>query len=297
MQSPDWDAVNGIEVRRIEDARAVVHRAESDAEYIIGQKKPGSLPLRFLYAPKDSSTLVVSFHGSLQRSKYQLPRFEWRKTLRLLDAAALMIADTTLDLDDSMPLSWFVGTEQCNLTADIADFITLMAAQGGYSNILLAGSSGGGFAAMAVSSRLPGTAAVCFSPQTRIGDYIPWVHKKFVSTAFPSFESIEGVEKSHPHRVNLRYLYGEGQISNYVRYVQNSRDHDHVEQHYKPFASSLGIEYTNGGMDASNRVRLLLEPLGQGHQPPPRGRFLGHLRAAHEEFFGSKLQQLEPEPS
>lgn len=297
MQSPEaaWDAVNGVPVQYLADAGALAHDAEADMAYVIGPKSSDSLPLRCLYAPRESDTLVVSFHGSLQRTKYQLPRFEWRKTLQRLDAGALMIADTTLELNETMPLSWFVGTEKGDLTADLAKFIGETAAAGGYSRILLAGSSGGGFAAMAVSARLPGSAAVSFSPQTRIGNYIPWVYKKFVATAFPSFDSIDAVEAAHPDRVNLRNLYSMNAPENFVRYVQNSHDEDHVEKHFSPFAQSLEIDPVRGGTDASGQIKLVSEPLGQGHQPPPRGRFIRHLRTAHEEFFGAPLRQLEPD--
>lgn len=290
---PVWDDVNNVEVRTLADISGVAHDAEADIEYVVNPKGPASLPIRCLYAPSASDTLVVSFHGSLQRTKYQLPRFEWRKTLQRLDVGALMIADTTLELNDSMPLSWFVGTEKGDLAADVAEFIGETASTGGYSKILLAGSSGGGFAAMAVSSRMPGSAAVSFSPQTRIGDYVPWVYKKFAATAFPSFDSIDAVEAEYPGRVNLRSLYSTLETENFVRYVQNSHDPDHVEQHFKPFAQSLGIDPVRGGVDASGRIKLLLEPLGNGHQPPPRGRFIRHLRAAHKEFFGSSLRQLD----
>lgn len=295
MQSPEpaWDTVNGVPVQYVADAGALAHDADADMEYVIGPKNPDSLALRCLYAPRTSDTLVVSFHGSLQRTKYQLPRFEWRKTLQRLDAGALMFADTTLELNDTMPLSWFVGTEKGNLTADLATFIGEAAAAGGYSKILLAGSSGGGFAAMAVSARLPGSAAVSFSPQTRIGNYIPWVYRKFAATAFPSFESIDAVEEAHPDRVNLRNLYSTGVPENFVRYVQNVHDGDHVEKHFTPFAQSLDIDPVRGGIDASGQIKLVPEPLGQGHQPPPRGRFIRHLRTAHEEFFGASLRQLE----
>lgn len=294
LREPVWDDVNNVEVRTIDGASDVSHDAEADIQYVVLPEEGASLPLRCLYAPSASDTLVVSFHGSLQRTKYQLPRFEWRRTLERLDVGALMIADSTLELNDSMPLSWFVGTEKEDLAADLAKFIGEMAATGGYSRIILAGSSGGGFAAMAVSSRLPGSAAVSFSPQTRIGDYVPWVYRKFAATAFPRFDSIEAVESAYPGRVNLRSLYSRNETTNFVRYVQNAHDPDHVESHFTPFAQCMGIDPALGGTDASGRIKLLLEPLGKGHQPPPRGRFIRHLRAAHEEFFGSKIRQHGP---
>ncbi|NKX55358.1 alpha/beta fold hydrolase [Arthrobacter mobilis] len=285
----EWDERNGVEVRHIDDAGAIEHSAGEDLSYVIPFRKDGGLPVRCLYTPGDSQTLVVAFHGSLQRTKYQLPRFEWRKTLGELDAGRLFFADTTLELDGGMPLGWYIGTAAQDLADDVAAVIRQVAADGNYSRVLLAGSSGGGFAAMAVARRIPGSVAVSFSPQTRVGDYIPWVHKAFVKAAFPGHETIDDVEAQYAERVNLRRLYAEPEVPNYVRYVQNSNDTGHVTDHYAPFAASRFVDASTGGVDASGRIRLVLEAMQQGHQPPSRGRFLGHIRAAHEEFFGEPL--------
>lgn len=295
MLKPDtcWDFVNDVEIRQIDRPVAVDHMAATDVQYVVLPISEGSLPLRCLYSPSGATTLIVTFHGSLQRTRYQLPRFEWRKTLARLNAGSLMFADTTLELSDTMPLSWFVGTEAADLAEEIAVFIRDFASDGGYSRIVLAGSSGGGFAAMAVSRRLPGSLAVSFSPQTRIGDYVPWVQRKFVETAFPNFESIDDVERSSAGRVNLRSLYSPDLVcENHVRYVQNSNDLDHVEQHFGPFADSLGIDPKVGGSTSSGRIDLLLEPMAQGHQPPSRGRFIRHLVEGHKTAFNEELKQI-----
>ena len=297
MQSPEtaWDDVNDVEVRTITGVSGVDHDAEADIGYTVLPKEDASLPLRCLYAPSASDTLVVSFHGSLLRSKYQLPRFEWRKTLRRLDAGALMIADTTLELSDSMPLSWYVGTDTSDLTKDLAEFIRSFADNGGYSRIVLVGSSGGGFAAMAISRRLPGSLAVAFSPQNRIGDYVPWVQKRFVATAFPKHRSIEAVEEEYPGRVNISNLYSSGPSpQNYVHYVQNSNDNDHVEKHFRPFAEAVKVDPMCGGEDPSGRISLILEPMSKGHEPPSRGRFIRHIKAGHERAFGLPLANSRP---
>lgn len=284
-----WDERNNVEIRRITSASEVDHKSPEPYEFIMPGKDGGPLEIVALYAPKPSKTLIVTFHGSLQRSKYQLPRFEWRRTLGDLDAGVLLIADTTLELGENLPLGWYIGTTDQILPDQIAELIQQVAADGGYEHTVLTGSSGGGFAAMAVSRRIPGSLAVSFSPQTRVGDYIPWVHRGLVNAAFPGYANIDAVEEEFPERVNLRRLYAEPEIANYVRYVQNENDTGHVEEHYAPFAEVRGLDPMTGGMDSTGRLRLVLEPMQQGHEPPSRGRFLRHLKEAHEEFFGSVL--------
>ena len=290
-----WDERNDVEIRRIGSASEIDHKAAEPYEFVV-PGRTGPLDIVALYAPKESKTLIVTFHGSLQRSKYQLPRFEWRRTLEALDAGVLLIADTTLELGENMPLGWYIGTTEQTLPDEIAGLIKQASADGGYERIVLTGSSGGGYAAMAVSHRIPGSLAVSFSPQTRVGDYIPWVHKVLVNAAFPGYATIDDVESDFPERVNLRRLYAEPEIHNYVRYVQNSNDVGHVEEHYVPFAEVRSIDPVIGGMDPTGRVRFVLEPMSQGHEPPSRGRFLRHIQEAHEEFFGSKLGESKMDP-
>jgi pimeloyl-ACP methyl ester carboxylesterase len=285
----DWDERNNVEIRRIATAGEIDHNAVEPCEFVVAGQSGGPLDVVALYVPKASKTLIVSFHGSLVRSKFTLPRFEWRRTLGNLDAGVLLIADTTLEMGEKVPLGWYVGTAEQDLADDIAAVVRQVAADGGYEHIVLVGSSGGGYAAMAISHRLPGSLAVSFSPQTRVGDYISWVHKVFVKAAFPQHETIDAVEAEFPERVNLRRLYAEPAIPNYVRYVQNSNDVDHVETHYAPFAEVRSVDPATGGMDSSGRLRLVLEPMSNGHEPPSRGRFLRNIREAHQEFFGEEL--------
>jgi pimeloyl-ACP methyl ester carboxylesterase len=284
-----WDEQNGVEIQRLTSARELDHQAGESYEFVVPSRSGGPLDVVALYTPRSSKTLIVTFHGSLQRSKYQLPRFEWRRTLGDVNAAVLIIADTTLTLSDNMPLGWYIGTAGQDLADDIAAVVRQVADDAGYDRILLAGSSGGGFAAMAISHRIPGSLAVSFSPQTRVGDYVPWVHKALVNAAFPEHATIGAVEADFPERVNLRRLYAELEIPNYLRYVQNSNDTGHVEDHYAPFASVRFTDPKVGGMDPTGRVRLVLEEMQQGHEPPSRGRFLRHIREAHEEFFNCPL--------
>jgi pimeloyl-ACP methyl ester carboxylesterase len=281
-----------VEIRRIASASEIDHKAAEPYEYVVASTSGGPLDIVALYAPRESKTLIVSFHGSLVRSKFQLPRFEWRRTLGNLDAGVLSLADTTIELGEKIPLGWYIGTKEQDLADDIATVVQQVAADGGYEHIVLAGSSGGGYAAMAISRRIPGSVAVSFSPQTRVGDYIPWVAKVLVNAAFPGYETIDAVEVDFAERVNLRRLYAEPKIPNYVRYVQNSNDLDHIEEHYAPFAQVRSTDPETGGMDPTGRLRFVLEPMSKGHEPPARHRFLRNIREAHEEFFGVELKVL-----
>lgn len=291
----DWDERNQVKIVHVKSIHEFDHSTTEALEYVVDGDSGDHLDLVALYKPKPSKTLIVSFHGSLVRSKFQLPRFEWRRTLTELDAGLLLIADSTLTLSDTMPLGWYIGTAEHDLSSEIAATIQQVAAEGDYRNVVLTGSSGGGFAAMAVSHRIPGSVAVSFSPQTRVADYIPWVSRSFVRSAFSNYQTIEDVEADFPDRVNLRSLYSDPSVKNYVRYVQNKNDLDHVEKHFSPFSLVRGVDPLTGGIDSTGRVRLVLESMSKGHEPPSRGRFLRNLEEAHLEFFGEPLHRVTTE--
>jgi hypothetical protein len=294
-QETAWDERNNVEIRHIASASEIDHNAAEPYEFVVPAASGGPLDIVALYAPRVSKTLIVTFHGSLQRSKYQLPRFEWRKSLASIDAAQLFIADSSLNLSSSIPLAWYVGNEAQDLTSDVAELIKEIAAAAGYERILLTGSSGGGFASLAVSRQISGSLAVCFSPQTRVGDYERSAVGTFTRVCFPEFDGYDSIEESNRPRLDLRHLYTNTRDRNFVWYVQNTRDASHFEKHYTPFAEARGVDPALGGRDASGRIEFVPQELQEGHEPPSRGRFRGHVMDAHKAFFGEGLVVLTDE--
>lgn len=292
-QEMTWDERNDVEIRHLASPSEIDHAADTPYEFVMPAPSGGPLDIVALYIPKVSKTLIVTFHGSLQRSKYQLPRFEWRKSLATVDAAQLFIADSSLHLDNGMALAWYIGNAEQDFSTDLAGLIKDIAAAAGYEHILLTGSSGGGFASLAVSRQIPGSVAVCFSPQTRVGDYQAAVVGKFSRVSFPELEGYGTIEEAHRARVDMRHLYATTSDVNFVRYVQNTRDTDHFDKHYAPFAEARGVDPALGGVDAAGRIHFVPQKLQEGHQPPSRGRFLGHVLRAHADFFGVELAGLD----
>ncbi len=204
----DWDERNAVEIRRYASASEIDHAAPEAYEFVVPASSGGLLDITALYIPKTSKTLIVSFHGSLQRSKFTLPRFEWRNSLAPLDAAQLFVADSSLHLNRAMALAWYIGSSEQDFSSDVADLIKDIATAAGYDRILLTGSSGGGFAALAISRQIDGSAAVCFSPQTRVGDYTNSVVRSVLSHRLPGYaRDTRRPKVAYRSRFNLRHLY------------------------------------------------------------------------------------------
>src|SRR5699024_3475519 len=116
----------------------------------------GPLVLPMALQPDDGDILTVLFHGAVDRAKMRLPIFlRWRYQLDLGLCPALAVADPTLDLSAAMRFGWYLGTEHDELTPPIAMAFRRTAESLGVRRVVLAGSSGGGFAALQVGSMLP----------------------------------------------------------------------------------------------------------------------------------------------
>ncbi|MET1086858.1 MAG: alpha/beta hydrolase [Arthrobacter sp.] len=260
--------------------------------HIVFPPNPGKrLNLRVLFEPEDSRVLIVSLHGALKRSKYSLPRFEWRGTLSRLVADKLYLSDSTLELSRALEIGWYLGTHQQDLTSQYAGVVAEFIKYGNYSKVLFVGSSAGGFGALALSRYFPGSIAVVFSPQTAIANYHARHRDALLKSSLRKFSDFRLVEESMPDRVSMRDAYGRGDHRNFVRYVQNAGDAFHFDEHYAPFARQFDVDPANGGFSADGRFEFLTEWQNDGHAPPSRGRFVTHIAESYENFTGESLVQ------
>lgn len=224
---------------------------------------PGRLEMQSLLLRREHATsLVVHLHGSIERQHYELPRFERLSSLEDLDAHVLLLADPTLALNPNLRIGWYIGSEHDNATEHLAALVRHIASRLGVDRVILAGSSAGGFGAMALTPRIPGSLALAFSPQVSVRRFGPEWADALRRAAFPdhpTFESVEQDPAIRP-RVDLVSLY-EQVTGGRVWYVQNSGDSTHVDQQQGPFAR-LG----------DPRVTFIDEFHCAGHNPPTRTR-------------------------
>lgn len=275
----------------------IVSLPTEDTHLVFEPATPEELPLRFLFEPGKSDTLLISMHGAMDRARFRVPRFEWRRTLNRLDAARLYLSDSTLEINGSLEIGWYVGKGDQDLVADYAAVVHQVIAAGGFTRVICVGSSAGGYGALALSRRIPNSVAVAFSPQTTIGGYHLAQRKALAAAAFPDLPSYEEVERLHSRRVNLRKLYQKTRAVNYVYLIQNTGDQFHYEAHYVPFALANGVDPERGGYSAWSKTHFVAERYENEHAPPSRGNFVSHIQQAHLKFYGRELplRQLDPE--
>lgn len=262
------------------------------------------LPLESLVVNQGSDTLVVALHGAMTADKHHLPRFEWLRTLSATPYSAMYFSDPTLRLTNDLLLSWYMGLRDHNLYPLLAERIRTVQEALGAKQVVLIGSSGGGFASLQVSSHLPGSVAVAFNPQTDLNRYLVSgsrkVQRRFIELVMPHLAP-SGIEALPAEgdwfgdlgdRASVLRRY-RTKRNNRVLLVQNRLNVHHLEEHYAPFIDLVARTQEPG----HTRVKLYDGP--DGHKPPAPREFIAMLSDAVKWISGisGDLESEEVQPT
>ena len=234
-----------------------------------------SFDLDILLEPGGRGDLFVILHGAV-REIDRYPRFDRVTTTTRRGVPFLCVADPTVG-HAGVLLGWYVGTASADPTDAIVEVIRRVQDRLQARRVVLIGGSGGGFAALQLSARLPRSLAFVFSPQTRVIRYYPGPVSNLMTRCFDGMDPTDA-EAAHPTRLSALPTYA-SEPDNVVYYFQNARDPYHVERHFLPFAELFGIGQ-DGGSTADGRRHFVVEESVEGHGPPSQDRFDVHLDRA-----------------
>lgn len=246
---------------------------------------PGGENLDALLINKESDTLVVTFHGALDRSKFAIPRYERLKSTDEFPVSALYIADPALWRHDALQLSWFTGWKEFDLPRVLADWAVKAAQSIGAARIVFTGSSGGGFAALQTSALVPGSLAVPFNPQTSVYGYLAngefWgAQRDYARAVWPELAPqgqppyTDDWTITVSDRLSAIRRYAKPTL-NHVLYVSNVNDFHHRD-HYVPFSQSVATSPN------AERVQLRAYEGSHAHNPPTPEVFRRYMQEALE---------------
>ena len=214
------------------------------------------------------SKLFVMTTAAVERSRMTLPNFNrwtWAGAGKF-PGHVLCIADPTLELNEDMKLGWYLGTESHDATDELCKIVLQCANALGVSKdqIVFWGSSGGGFAALSLASRIEGATAVSINAQTDVFAYESKRVVQMVKKFCFADHSVEDIKQMFGWRVDMSLAWEKNQRSKII-FIQNRLDIHH-HYHYQPFWTSLGGS-PEGGCAKNGRHYAWLYDDARGHGP------------------------------
>lgn len=223
----------------------------------------------FLFSSAANDRLFVFLSGDAPRHKFQPPvfqRWSWAKTV---PGHFLAISDPVLKLSEDIGLGWYIGTDDLDPTETLVSLIARVASSVGVTpqDIYFYGSSGGGFAALRLAARTPGSTAIVINPQIVVTDYTSRGVQRFLDRHFGGLNPSEAI-RAYPNRFSVLPQCGELSERNNVLYVQNTLDNHHFKTHFKPFAAGAGLSESNAHRAKRAEVMFFEEPAGHSKAEP-----------------------------
>ena len=159
-----------------------------------------------------------------------------------------------------MILGWYTGNEEIDYTESLSNLILswCLSLNLNLNQIVIAGSSGGGFAALHLASLLPGVTAFVENPQTVTTEYLRQEVEEHLQVCFPNMTPAKQKNNSRLNvmkRIDIQNFYPR------FYYSQNLRDGFHVRKHYRPFLE----HFEQNSKDTSFKQKFLLYYSDKGH--------------------------------
>jgi pimeloyl-ACP methyl ester carboxylesterase len=219
-----------------------------------GGELPVSVRLR------ESSSLVFTFSGAVDRDNHTLPRFAALGLDDHVPASIIGISDPSLARNDDMKLAWYAGHEGFELQKILPELVRQIIESLGATRVAFAGSSGGGFAALYYSWQIPDSVAVVSNPQTNLNRYNRGLLENYRAACWPSLGQDAQLEEKI--EIDLGPLYAK-RCANTVIYLQVASDFYHIRRHFAPFVATLPAKY-------ADRLIVRMANWGRrGHIPVP----------------------------
>jgi hypothetical protein len=208
----------------------------------------------------DDDLLIVLLSSAVKRARVTTPVFHriGRAKENLYPGEVMCLADPTLELDDELGLSWYMGVPEGDLQEDLADFIVEFARSRSIApdRIVLWGSSSGGFAALALAARIGTAIAVAVNPQTIAMEYE--LQTDLVRALCLGGLDDTAIRKRFAARAHMPDAWS-GRTDLRAIVVQNAMDTHHYERHFKPFWAALGGTVQPGWSSAGRSLACVYE--------------------------------------
>lgn len=240
----------------------------------------GTMVLPALVSPAPGTTLTVMLHGATDRARTKLPLFQRLRFQKTLNAGpTVCFSDPTLDLSSELRLGWYLGSDQVALADEIVTATRALALSLGCKDVVFQGSSGGGFAALQMGARFPGSHVVALNPQTDVRQYLA----TFARNAFvASYGDAKIGEKNRfRDRIDVMHALQTLDSRTSITLVMNEGDVFHEKKHAVPLRRALR-ELSSVDIDEVNF------DLGPGHKGLSNEQYAEVMKRVYAGIPGTK---------
>lgn len=203
------------------------------------------LQLPVHYRPGSSPTLVIVFHGAVDRTKRPLPFFQPHFSAAV-GAHQLAISDPTLARGAELKAAWFAGAHDLPLQTLLPRFFARVAALLQVRRTIYFGASAGGFAALIYSHAHPNSLALVANPQINLLNYLEGPINLYRQLCWP--QAADSAALAPLVCMDVANLYAQS-VPNFVCLLNATGDRYHLYNQTLELASRLKP-------DARNRVIL-----------------------------------------
>lgn len=238
----------------------------------------------FLFVNRSSKTLFLTFSAAAGESKTTYPIFSGLKLGNREDVDMLAFSDLGQSGPEALKTTWHLGTRRVPTTSIILSLIKKLKRDHKYENVVIFGSSAGGFAALNISRRVEGSTAVVMNPRTEL-QTTPTTFTEYLKIAHSGRNPFSTDETSMSSAYSRRTM-------NRIVYIQNSEDSNYYENHFIPFSKAN-----------LNETKYIIGKWGNGHLVPPEWVYTSVLdvllrgRVEAEQFFESEYTNHKRLPS
>lgn len=215
----------------------------------------GSISVPVRYQRGSNDTMIVIFHGAIDRKIRTIPRFQGL----VPDSGGccqLAIADPSLEFGTDISCGWYLGGEKLPLQTDLPKLILALSDLASVKKRIYLGGSAGGFAALFYSWADPGSVCITINPQINLSRY--GSNKRFESYlrgAWPGVGSLSKLARNVI--IDASQIYTE-RFDNMVIYLQSVGDIAHYGRQLP--------EFCNIGLNKSEQFILNISYYGiPGH--------------------------------
>lgn len=189
--------------------------------------RPGSIP-----------TLVVIFHGAVNRKVRRLPFFQCHFS-SALGAHQLSVADPCLERSPKLLAGWYAGANDIPLQTQLPKFFRAVCESLAVERTIYFGASAGGFAALYYAHAHAGSLAIAANPQTNLRSYLQSAVTTYREACWP--QVVDNNDLAAHICTSLPDLYSDS-VPNFACVLNASGDRFHLFNQTLELATKLKPE-------------------------------------------------------